>query len=118
MKLVLSCASGVFVMALLVAVIHPPVPVSAQTLSAQQQLAHDIYKELVEINRVTATGDTSKAADAMAARRTAASCATPAFPRTGRPDSRATLTTSAPTARTSASRSRLSMMVRSISTAS
>ena len=28
-------------------------PVSGQTLSAQQQLAHDIYKELVEINTVT-----------------------------------------------------------------
>ena len=34
----------------------------------QQQLAHDIYKELVEINTVTATGDTRQAAEAMAAR--------------------------------------------------
>jgi acetylornithine deacetylase/succinyl-diaminopimelate desuccinylase-like protein len=40
----------------------------AQTLTAQQQLAFDIYKELVEINTVTATGDTGRAADAMAAR--------------------------------------------------
>ena len=40
----------------------------AQTLTAQQQLALDIYKELVEINTVTATGDTGRAADAMAAR--------------------------------------------------
>jgi hypothetical protein len=40
----------------------------AQTLTAQQQLAFDIYKELVEINTVTATGDTGQAADAMAAR--------------------------------------------------
>ncbi len=47
-------------------------PVFAQTLSAQQQFAHDIYKELVEINTVTATGDTGKAADAMAARLRAA----------------------------------------------
>ena len=41
---------------------------AGQTLSAQQQLAHDIYKELVEINTVSPTGDTGKAADAMAAR--------------------------------------------------
>jgi integrase len=40
----------------------------AQTLTAQQQLALDIFKELVEINTVTATGDTRRAADAMAAR--------------------------------------------------
>jgi acetylornithine deacetylase/succinyl-diaminopimelate desuccinylase-like protein len=40
----------------------------AQTLTAQQRLAFDIYKELVEINTVTATGDTGQAADAMAAR--------------------------------------------------
>jgi acetylornithine deacetylase/succinyl-diaminopimelate desuccinylase-like protein len=40
----------------------------AQTLTAQQQLVFDIYKELVEINTVTATGDTGQAADAMAAR--------------------------------------------------
>ena len=44
----------------------------AQTLTAQQQLAFDIYKELVEINTVTATGDTGRAADAMAARLRAA----------------------------------------------
>ena len=40
----------------------------AQTLTLQQQLARDIYKELVEINTVTATGNTARAADAMAAR--------------------------------------------------
>src|SRR5438105_570141 len=33
-----------------------------------QQLALEIFKELVEINTVTATGDTAKAAEAMAAR--------------------------------------------------
>jgi acetylornithine deacetylase/succinyl-diaminopimelate desuccinylase-like protein len=44
----------------------------AQTLTAQQQLAFDIYKELVEINTVTARGDTARAADAMAARLRAA----------------------------------------------
>jgi acetylornithine deacetylase/succinyl-diaminopimelate desuccinylase-like protein len=45
---------------------------SAQTLSPRQQRAVDIYKELVEINTVTATGDTARAADAMAARLRAA----------------------------------------------
>ena len=33
-----------------------------------RQLARGIYKELVEINTVTATGDSGRAADAMAAR--------------------------------------------------
>ena len=37
-----------------------------------EQLAFDIFKELVEINTVTATGDTAKAAEAMAARLRAA----------------------------------------------
>jgi acetylornithine deacetylase/succinyl-diaminopimelate desuccinylase-like protein len=43
-----------------------------QTLTLQQQLARDICKKLVEINTVTATGDTARAADAMAARLRAA----------------------------------------------
>ena len=43
-----------------------------QALTPQQQLARDIYKELVEINTVTETGDTGRAADAMAARLRAA----------------------------------------------
>src|SRR2546422_3243431 len=44
-------------------------PVAAEVLTPQQQqLAFDIWKELVEINTVTATGDTAKAAEAMAAR--------------------------------------------------
>src|SRR5258706_9885314 len=47
-------------------------PVAAEVLTPQQQLAFDIYKELVEINTVTATGDTGRAADAMAARLRAA----------------------------------------------
>jgi acetylornithine deacetylase/succinyl-diaminopimelate desuccinylase-like protein len=67
MKSVPSFAAVVFFLAVLVAVMRPSVSVSAQGLSAQQQLARDIYKELVEINTVTATGDTGKAADAMAA---------------------------------------------------
>jgi acetylornithine deacetylase/succinyl-diaminopimelate desuccinylase-like protein len=43
-------------------------PLSAESLNANQQRAFDIYKELIEINTVTATGDTAKAAEAMAAR--------------------------------------------------
>ncbi len=49
----------------------------ADALSAHQQLARDIYKELVEINTVTATGDTAQAAEAMAARLRAAGFAEP-----------------------------------------
>jgi acetylornithine deacetylase/succinyl-diaminopimelate desuccinylase-like protein len=58
--LVLACAA------------FPPGPVCAQTLTPAQQLAVDIYKELVEINTVTETGDSGRAADAMAARLRAA----------------------------------------------
>src|SRR5215475_4963107 len=47
-------------------------PAAAKTLTPQQQQAFDIYKELVEINTVTATGDTARAAEAMAARLRAA----------------------------------------------
>jgi acetylornithine deacetylase/succinyl-diaminopimelate desuccinylase-like protein len=49
-----------------------PSPAVAEALSPQQQFAFDIYKELVEINTVTATGDTALAAEAMAARLKAA----------------------------------------------
>jgi len=44
----------------------------ADGLNPQQQFAHDIYKELVEIDTTTATGDTFAAAQAMAARLKAA----------------------------------------------
>jgi acetylornithine deacetylase/succinyl-diaminopimelate desuccinylase-like protein len=44
----------------------------AQAPSSRQQLTRDIYKELVEINTVTTTGDTDKAAKAMGARLRAA----------------------------------------------
>ena len=44
----------------------------ADNLTPDQQLAHDIYKELVEIDTTTATGDTQRAAEAMAARLKAA----------------------------------------------
>jgi acetylornithine deacetylase/succinyl-diaminopimelate desuccinylase-like protein len=47
-------------------------PALAQPLTPHQQLARDIHKELVEINTVTATGDTLKAAQAMADRLKAA----------------------------------------------
>ena len=49
----------------------------AETRDCPQQLAFDIFKELVEINTVTATGDTDKAAEAMAARLRAAGFAEP-----------------------------------------
>lgn len=44
----------------------------AQALTPQQQLARDIFKELIEINTASETGDTGQAADAMAARLRAA----------------------------------------------
>ncbi len=47
-------------------------PALADGLSPQQQLAFDIYKELVEIDTTTATGDTKRAAEAMGARLRAA----------------------------------------------
>jgi acetylornithine deacetylase/succinyl-diaminopimelate desuccinylase-like protein len=47
-------------------------PAGAESYTEHQQLALDIYKELVEINTVTATGDTARAAEAMAARLRAA----------------------------------------------
>ena len=49
-----------------------PSSITAQALTPHQQLARDIFKELVEINTVTATGDTLIAAQAMAARLKAA----------------------------------------------
>jgi acetylornithine deacetylase/succinyl-diaminopimelate desuccinylase-like protein len=43
-------------------------PARAESLTPGQQLAFDVYKELIEIDTTTATGDTGKAAEAMAAR--------------------------------------------------
>src|ERR1035441_9425945 len=60
-----------FGIALLAAAASIPVtfsPAAAEALSPPQQFAFDIYKELVEINTVTATDDTAQAAEAMAAR--------------------------------------------------
>ncbi|MBI5071058.1 MAG: M20/M25/M40 family metallo-hydrolase [Deltaproteobacteria bacterium] len=45
---------------------------TAQPLTPHQKLAREIHRELVEINTVTATGDTFQAANAMAARLRAA----------------------------------------------
>jgi acetylornithine deacetylase/succinyl-diaminopimelate desuccinylase-like protein len=56
----------------IIALAATPPPASAQALGSNQQLARDIHKELVEINTVTATGDTLKAAQAMANRLKAA----------------------------------------------
>ena len=60
------------VLVLLFIAISASSSVYAQALSPYQQLARDIYQELVEINTVTATGDTARAAEAMAARLKAA----------------------------------------------
>ena len=46
--------------------------VLSQALQPHQQLAREIYRELVEINSVTGTGDTARAAEAMAERLRAA----------------------------------------------
>ena len=51
--------------AVLFIAISASISVFAQALSPQQQLARDIFRELVEINTVTASGDTAKAAEAM-----------------------------------------------------
>ena len=45
-----------------------PFSVSAEPISPHQQLARDILADLVEINTVTAAGDTAHAAEAMAVR--------------------------------------------------
>jgi acetylornithine deacetylase/succinyl-diaminopimelate desuccinylase-like protein len=48
------------------------VALAAPSTAPAQQLARDIYQELVEVNTVTATGDTARAAQAMADRLLAA----------------------------------------------
>ncbi len=57
---------------LVMTVVHRSGPAHAQALTPHQQLARDIFKELIEINTVSETGDTGRAADAMAARLRAA----------------------------------------------
>jgi acetylornithine deacetylase/succinyl-diaminopimelate desuccinylase-like protein len=43
-------------------------PLGAQTLAPHQQLARDVYKQLIEINTTDSSGNTTEAAEAMAAR--------------------------------------------------
>ena len=57
-----------FLYAIVLVLLAFPDAVHAQTRDENQKLGFAIYKELVEINTVTATGDTAAAADAMAAR--------------------------------------------------
>ena len=57
----------VWAFVLLCQIAVPVAPAVAETLTPYQQLARDIFKELVEINTVSTTGDTGRAADAMAA---------------------------------------------------
>ena len=49
-----------------------PPAVRAQGLDPQKQLAHDVFKELIEINTTDSVGSTTRAAEAMAARLKAA----------------------------------------------
>ncbi len=63
---------AVWAFVLLCQIAVPVAPAVAETLTPYQQLARDIFKELVEINTVSTTGDTGRAADAMAARLRAA----------------------------------------------
>jgi acetylornithine deacetylase/succinyl-diaminopimelate desuccinylase-like protein len=67
-----SCKLSTGLIFLLPLLLAMPFRAAAQALPPSQQLARDIYKELVEINTVTPTGDTAAAADAMAARLRAA----------------------------------------------
>ena len=63
-------ARNLFALISLVALITAPsfTANSTEALSPSQKLSFDIYKELIEIDTTTATGDTARAADAMAAR--------------------------------------------------
>src|SRR3954447_13543540 len=63
---------GLLVVALMSAFAAVSGPIAAEGLTPNQQRAFDIYKELIEIDTVTATGDTGKAAEAMATRLRAA----------------------------------------------
>jgi acetylornithine deacetylase/succinyl-diaminopimelate desuccinylase-like protein len=57
---------------LLVTIVLVPLAARAQTLTPQQQLARDIYEELININTTHSTGNTSTAAAAVAKRLKAA----------------------------------------------
>jgi acetylornithine deacetylase/succinyl-diaminopimelate desuccinylase-like protein len=64
----MACIRSMCLTALLFAAVLHGGAAHAQALSPRDQLARDIYQELIEINTVTATGDTLRAAEAMAAR--------------------------------------------------
>ncbi len=58
-----------FFIALIISVsLSETVSAQAPKLSANQELARSIFKELIETNTVHSTGNTTTAADAMAAR--------------------------------------------------
>src|SRR5262245_60100497 len=66
-------AAKIATSAMLIAMLVDPAhSAPAQSLTPQQKLTFEIFKELVEINTVSETGDTARAADAMAARLRAA----------------------------------------------
>src|SRR5262245_43002573 len=52
----------------LIAIFFAGASFAAEGLTVHQELLHDIYKELIEIDTTTATGDTKRAAEAMATR--------------------------------------------------
>jgi acetylornithine deacetylase/succinyl-diaminopimelate desuccinylase-like protein len=64
--------SPLLLSAALCALLAASCPAKADLLTPAQQLARDVYQELVEIDTTTATGDTRRAAEAMAARLKAA----------------------------------------------
>ena len=47
---------------------RPPIPPGPSVLTPEQRLAHDVYRQLVEINTADTVGSVTKAAEAMAAR--------------------------------------------------
>src|SRR4051812_3029604 len=55
-------------LAALLSALAVPALLSAQTLTPDQQLARDIYKELIEINTADSVGNTTTAASAVARR--------------------------------------------------
>jgi acetylornithine deacetylase/succinyl-diaminopimelate desuccinylase-like protein len=65
-----SCAKDILALLFLVTLVvaAPLTAKSADVLTPSQKLYFDVFKELVEIDTTTATGDTARAADAMAAR--------------------------------------------------
>jgi acetylornithine deacetylase/succinyl-diaminopimelate desuccinylase-like protein len=70
-----------------IATLAVPALLSAQALQPHQQLAHDIYKELIEINTADSVGNTTTAANAVAKRFLAAGFpASDIFQGGGRPD--------------------------------